>query len=43
MHYIFHISSLTMPFLVFSQDANEANKSDIKGPGAIDLLEDCSL
>ena len=34
---------LIMPFLVFSQDANEANEPAIKGAGVIDLLEDGSM
>jgi hypothetical protein len=31
-------SYLTMPFVAFSQDANEANEPTIKGPGTIDLI-----
>ena len=37
--FIFVSSCLTMPFLAFSQDANEANEPTIKGPGAIYLKE----
>lgn len=40
---IFLISCLTMPFLAFSQDTNEANEPTIDGPGVIGLLEGGTL
>ena len=41
--YILVCSCLTMPSLVFSENANEAVEPTVKGPGAIDLLEGGAL
>lgn len=41
--FIFVCSCLTMPCLVFSEDANQAIEPTVKGPGVINLLEGGTL